>query len=86
MICIIILQVFLSKRYNKWLGLILPIISVLFSIRLVLDMTFNGEESTREIIMQTVLVFLSWNILTGCLMDIYFTCREKLEKKMNIQD
>lgn len=49
-------------------------------------MNFNGEESTIEIIMQTVLTFLSWNILTGYLMDIYFTCREKLEKKMNIKD
>ena len=44
-----------------------------------------------EIIMQTVMIFLLWNILTVILMAIYFACREKFKKKkeidkMNIQD
>ena len=88
---IIILQIFLSKRENKWFGLILPIINVISSIRAVLDEAFDGGESITEIIMKTVLAFLVWNILTGFLFDIYFASREKLKKnkeidKMNIQD
>ncbi|MFT5872161.1 MAG: hypothetical protein ACI8WT_001089 [Clostridium sp.] len=91
LIGIFILQIFLSKRENKWLGLILPIINVIFSIKLGLGVVLKGGESIKEIIMETILVFLVWNISTGFLFDIYFSRREKLEKnkeidKMNIQD
>ncbi len=82
---IIILQIFLSKRENKWLGLILPIVNVIFSIKAVVDMNFYGGESIGEMVLETILVFLSWNISTGFLTDIYFTYREKLEKKITIQ-
>ncbi|WP_258876390.1 hypothetical protein [Clostridium sp. CM028] len=77
---IIILQIFLSKRQNKWLGLILPIINVIFSIRAVLGINFDGGESISTIVMETIMTFLVWNILTGVLSDIYFTCREKFKK------
>jgi len=88
---IIILEMFLSKRENKWLGLVLPTINVIFSIRAGLGEAFHGGESNTEAIMKTVLVFLVWNISTGFLFDIYYVCREKLKKnkeinKMNIQD
>ena len=41
--------------------------------------------------MRIIIVFLVWNILTGILSDIYFTCHEKFKKskkidEMNIQD
>jgi predicted RND superfamily exporter protein len=88
---IIILQVFLSKRENKWLGLILPIISIMFSILTVLGLAFYGNQSTVEIIFQLIMVFLLSNIPTIILLAIYFACREKFKKnreldKMNIQD
>jgi predicted RND superfamily exporter protein len=88
---IIILNVFLSKRENKWLGLILPIISIMFSIITVLGLAFYGNQSTAEIIFQLIMVFLLSNIPTIILLAIYFACREKFKKnreldKMNIQD
>jgi hypothetical protein len=54
---IIILQIFLSKRENKWLGLILPIINVIFSIIAVLNMAILGNESIIQIIFQDIIVF-----------------------------
>lgn len=88
---LIILQVFLSKRENKWLGLILPIINIIYSIVAVLGLaTFSGQ-SIGEIIMQLIMVFLVSNISTIILIAIYLACREKFKKKkeidkMNIQD
>ena len=88
---IIILQIFLSKRENKWLGLILPIINVIFSIITVLNMAILGNESIIQIIFQNIIVFLLCNISTIILIAIYLACREKFKKnkeidKMNIQD
>lgn len=88
---IIILQIFLSKRKNKWLGLVLPAINIILSIIAVLGRAFYGNESISQVIIQAVAVFLLWNIPTFILIAIYFACREKLKKnkeieKMNIQD
>lgn len=88
---IIILQIFLSKRENKWLGLILPIINVMFSILGVLGLAVFGYQSITEIILQLTMVFILFNIPTIILLAIYFACREKLKKskeidKMKIED
>ena len=40
---VIALQVFLSKRENKWPGLVLPIMSLLFSLLYPLNMTAPPE-------------------------------------------
>ncbi|MFT5872158.1 MAG: uncharacterized membrane-anchored protein YitT (DUF2179 family) [Clostridium sp.] len=88
---IIILQIFLSKRENKWLGLILPIINVFFSTMAVLvSAAFTGQPIDQSI-MQLIMEFLVSNISTIILIAIYFACREKFKKKkeidkMNIQD
>ena len=88
---IIVLQIFLSKRVNKWLGLILPIISIMFSILTVLGLAVYDNQSTAEIIFQLIMVFLLSNIPTIILLAIYLACREKFKKnreldKMSIQD
>jgi len=88
---IIILQIYLSKRKNKWFGLILPIINVIISIMAVLGRAFYGAKSIAEIIMNSIMIFLVWNIPTIILVAIYFACREKFKKKkeldkMNIHD
>jgi predicted RND superfamily exporter protein len=88
---IIILQVFLSKRVNKWLGLILPIICVVFSILTVLGLAVYSYQSTSDSIFQFIMVFLLINIPTIILIAIYLACREKFKKnkeldKMSIQD
>jgi hypothetical protein len=88
---IIILQIFLSKRENKWLGLILPMISFLFSIMSVFTVIVFFGKSSDQNIMQFIMLFLVYNIPTIILLVIYFACREKFKKKkeidkMNIQD
>lgn len=114
----IALQIFLSKRENKWLGLILPGVCVVYSLLMVLGMaTFTStttqittitedgqvienivnEEKNESLmnktsmITSTIAVFAISNIPTLVLMGIYFGCREKRKKnlqleKMNIQD
>jgi len=87
----ILLQIFLSKSKNKWLGLILPAINFLLSIIAVLGMAFFEKPSIAQIIMQATMLFLAWNIPTAILIAIYYLCREKFKKKkeidkMNIQD
>ena len=43
----IFLQIFLSKKENKWLGLILPILTLCISLTAVLSMAaFNNEHKT----------------------------------------
>jgi hypothetical protein len=88
---IVMLQIFLSKGENKWLGLILPVISVIYSLMAVLGMAIYANQTTVERITQDIFVFLLLNIPTAILIAIYFACREKYKKKkeidkMNIQD
>lgn len=88
---IIILQIFLSKRENKWIGLILPIINFFLSTMAVLvSVAFTGQPISQNIL-QLIVAFLISNISTSILIAIYFACREKYKKKkeidkMNIQD
>jgi predicted RND superfamily exporter protein len=91
LIGIVILQIFLSKRENKWFGLILPIINIIYSIMAVLGLAAFMGQAIGEIIMALIMVFLVTNISTVILLAIYFACREKFKKKkeldkMNIQD
>lgn len=86
-----VLQIYLSKRENKWLGLIMPAINVFFSIFAALGMHFYLNESLGKIVISILSVLLVYNIPTFILLVIYFACREKRKKnkeieKMNIQD
>jgi cadmium resistance protein CadD (predicted permease) len=88
---IIILQIFLSRKKNKWLGLILPSINILFSIMAVLGLAFFEKETLIQTVVQCIIIFLMYNIPTMILLAIYFSYRRKLKKnkeieKMNIQD
>ena len=84
----VLLQVFLSKRESKWPGLILPLLSLLISLLLVLNVTVhNGEFPWGPILASLIL----GNIPTVILLAIYFASREKFRKrseldKMNIKD
>jgi biotin transporter BioY len=81
---IVLLQIFLSKRENKWLGLIFPMISFMFSILVVLSMAFYANQSTGERIFQLIMILLLCNIPTIILLAIYFACREKFKKKKGL--
>jgi hypothetical protein len=85
----VFLQIFLSKRDNKWFGLILPILSLCLSLLVIFGMTIF-DPAVNMIITAGVSLLLC-NIPTAILLVIYFACRETLKKrreleKMNVQD
>ena len=88
---IVWLQVFLSKKKSKFLGLILPGISFIYSLIMVFNIavfdSMSGSETFR-IIASTLLLS---NIPTIILIAIYIGSRERIKQnkemeKMNIQD
>lgn len=87
----IFLQVFLSKKKSKWLGLILPTITFLYSLLMILSIATFEAMRGGEVFMLIASTFLISNIPTIVLLGIYFGCREKMKlrsqlDKMNIQD
>ena len=88
---IIALQVFFSKKENKWLGLILPAIFFVYSILMVLSIAVFDDMSGWDVFSMLASTFLLSNILTLILLGIYFAYRGKIKRndelnKMNIQD
>ena len=83
LVCVVLLQVFLSRTENKWPGLVLPVLCFVCSLIVPLNM-----------IVANSVVLLAWlivNIPTVLLLLVYFVCREKYRKKnqlekMKIQD
>ena len=88
LIGLVVLQVFLSKRESKWPGLILPLLSFLYSLVMAHSaVAYNGGIPWGPILASLIL----GNIPTVILLAIYFACREKFRKrseldKMNISD
>lgn len=85
----IVLQVFLSRKQNKWLGLILPFTCLFISLSAILGVA--AFSSMPSVMITVISVFLLYNIPTVILVAIYYACREKLRRakeinKMNIQD
>ena len=88
LIGLVVLQVFLSKRESKWPGLILPLLSFLYSLVMALSaVAYNGGIPWGPILASLIL----GNIPTVILLAIYAACREKFHKrseldKMQIKD
>lgn len=97
---IVALQIFMSKKQNKWLGLILPAISVLFSLMAVLGFvsftTILTEQSGKTILnavqipkvstlLTALYIFVLYNIPTAILLGIYYACREKIKKNKEME-
>ena len=85
----ILLQIFLSRRQSRWPGLILPALTLLYSLVMVLSVTNTGDLATALLVMG--ITFLLGNLPTLLLLAIYAVCREKYRKKkqmekMDIQD
>ena len=78
---IVALQVFLSGKRNKWLGLFMPIISFLLTLVIPLNMVAPSEGITGDFLLSMMLVFLIANIPTVFLLLIYIACREKYRVK-----
>jgi hypothetical protein len=88
---IIALQVFFSKKENKWLGLILPAIFFVYSLLMVLNVAVFDDMSGWDVFSMLASTFLLSNIPTLILLGIYFAYRGKIKRndelnKMNIQD
>ena len=85
----ILLQIFLSRRQSRWPGLILPALTLLYSLVMVLNVANTGDLASALLAMG--ITFLLGNIPTLILLVIYADCREKYRKKkqmekMDIQD
>ena len=85
---IVLLQIFLSRREGRWRGLILPLLTFLYSLLMACSaVAYNGEIPWGAILASLIL----GNIPTVILLAIYAVCREKFRKqseldKMNIKD
>ena len=85
---VILLQIFLSKRESRWPGLLLPLVTFLYSLVMALSVVaYDGGIPWGPILASLIL----GNIPTVILLAIYFTCREKFRKrseldKMSIDD
>ena len=84
----VFLQIFLSKRESRWPGLILPLLSFLYSLLMACSaVASNGGIPWGAILASLVL----GNIPTVILLAIYAACRDRFRKrseldKMNIKD
>ena len=77
-----VLQVFLSRRESRWPGLVLPLLSFLYSLAMALSaVAYNGGIPWGPILAS--LIF--GNIPTVVLMAIYFACREKFRKRRELE-
>lgn len=82
---IVALQIFLSGKRNKWLGLFMPIISFLLTLVIPLNMVAPAEGITSEYLLSMLLVLIVANIPTVFLSLIYIACREKYRVKSYAQ-
>ncbi len=74
---IVWLQFFLSKRESKWPGLVLPIITFLFSLIFPLNLMALPGSEIASLVFQILVIWLLGNVPTIFLMAIYFICRRK---------
>ena len=76
-----VLQVFLSRRENRWPGLLLPLLTFLYSLVMVCSATaYEGGIPWGPILASFVL----GNIPTAVLLVIYAACREKFRKRSEL--
>lgn len=82
------LQIFLSTRKNKWLGLILPMILFIFSSMAMIGFLSYAGVTNNSLFFP---YFILLNLPMIISLVIYFVCRKRLSKneqlnRMNIQD
>lgn len=89
---VIYLQIYFSKMESKWMGLILPGLTLIYSIIVVLNIAEPPVSiSMTQRIVAVLSAFLTSNIPTIILLAIYSVVRQKLKRqseidKMNIKD
>lgn len=89
---VIYLQIYFSKMESKWIGLILPGLTLINSIIVVLNIAEPLVNiSITQRIVRVLSAFLTSNIPTIILLAIYSVVRQKVKRqseidKMNIKD
>lgn len=88
---LVYLQIFLSKKEIKWLGLILPILSFIYSIFVLLGVGAFEAIGENNNLINSILAFFISNIPTIILLFIYSKIKKKMKMdseidKMNIKD
>ncbi len=78
----ILLQIFLSKRESRWPGLVLPLLTFLWSLLGPLNVMDTGSVSRNVLLVLVTL--LAGNIPTLILLAIYWAVREKRRVKDQI--
>ncbi len=78
----ILLQIFLSKRESRWPGLVLPLLTFLWSLLGPLNVMDTGSVSRNVLLVLVTL--LAGNIPTLILLAIYWAVREKRRVKGQI--
>ena len=76
-VCVVILQIVLSRTKSKIPGLVLPALCFLFSLIVPLNMIVANSAA--------VLFWLIVNIPTIILLLVYFVCRQQYKKKNQIE-
>lgn len=78
----ILLQIFLSRRESRWPGLVLPLLTFLWSLLGPLNVMDTGSAS-RNVLM-VLAALLAGNIPTLILLAVYWAVREKRRVKDQI--
>ncbi len=76
-VCVVLLQIFLSRTESKIPGLVLPALFFLFSLIVPLNMIVANSAA--------LLFWLIVNIPTIILLLVYFVCRQQYKKKNQIE-
>ena len=77
LVCVVLLQIFLSRTESKWPGLVLPVLCFVCS----LIVPLNAIVANAVIIYAWLIV----NIPTIILLLVYFVCRQQYKKKNQIE-
>lgn len=72
----IFLQIFLCGRENKWLGLILPVISFIYSLLAVLGLATYDFKFSGDTFLMITTTFFIMNVPTVVLAGICLGCRK----------
>lgn len=78
----ILLQIFLSRRESRWPGLVLPLLTFLWSLLGPLNLTDTGSASRNVLLVLAAL--LAGNIPTLILLAVYWAAREKRRVRKQI--
>ena len=77
----VLLEIFLARRESKWPGLVLPVLTLLYSLAMACNVAAIGDSFPWGALLGTLVV---GNIPTVVLLAIYVACREKQRKRSEL--